>query len=168
MRNEMKKTIINYLLSNSVGCWDGNLKATMHEKLVDIYIKYLGGDKDKLRENTRKLTDNLDTEIDFPLESLPNYGRLWGKFYTRFVELCDEVNDEILEDNLEFNPLVLVCKYKLDRALPILESYGYTFIGGNATCPERFLEVSKDGRTFKVTPNKYFGCKVVETTTGVR
>lgn len=85
MKQEMKPHIINYLISCSYGCWDGSLKATSHEALVDIYTNYEGGDPDKIRFTTRKLTDHLDEEIDFPLTKAPNYNALWHKFYHMFI-----------------------------------------------------------------------------------
>lgn len=86
MKQEMKRFIIDYLMSCAMGCWDGALKADSHERLVAIFIKHEGGDEDHVRQITRQLTDNLDTEIGFPIDCAPNYRLLWGKFYDKFVE----------------------------------------------------------------------------------
>ena len=85
MKNEMKRHIVNYLMSCAKGCWDGALKAESHEALVNIFIKHEGGDEDHVRQITRQLTDNLDTEIGFPTETAPNYRLLWRPFYEKFV-----------------------------------------------------------------------------------
>ena len=86
MQKEMKPYIVNYLMSCAMGIWDGALKADSHAKLVEIFIKHEGGDEDHVRFITRKLTDNLDTEIGFPTESAPNYRLLWRPFYAKFIE----------------------------------------------------------------------------------
>lgn len=92
MKQEMKYYIVRYLESCACGINDGYQKADSHENLVAIYCKHHpSADEDLVRRNTRKLTDYLDEEIDFPLDRAPRYSVLWHKFYTKFAQYADEV-----------------------------------------------------------------------------
>jgi len=92
MKEEMKPYIINYLESCAYGVWDGALKADSHARLCEIYCKYnIEADEDLIRSATRKLTDHLDEEIDFPLKKAPQYAILWHNFYRKFVTYAGEV-----------------------------------------------------------------------------
>lgn len=94
MKNRMKPVIIDYLVSNAYGCWDGGLKASRHEKLTKLWVEYEGGDVDLVRSSTRKLTDMLDEEIGFPLDRAPDYDTLWLLFYEKFTQYAREVTYE--------------------------------------------------------------------------
>ena len=86
MKQEMKRFIVDYIMSCAPASADGALKADSHERLVSIFVKHEGGDEDVIRRVTRQLTDNLDTEIGMPMDMAPNYRLLWRKFYDKFVE----------------------------------------------------------------------------------
>ena len=91
---DMRPYICDYLMSCAVGSSDGYLKASSHEKLTKMFVGHFGGEEDRVRQNTRKLTDHLEEEINFPLDTAPNYRVLWKKFFTRFIHYGKEVLDE--------------------------------------------------------------------------
>lgn len=175
---ELGKT---YLQSNAHGRWDGSIKADTHRKLCELFISgrlgvsndkaaslYLGSllnfDKDSLvshvRRSTTDLTDNLDTEIGFPLETAPNYNKLTPKFIDKFINLASEWFDDnpsLMSDELLNATLREITKNHLGMALPALESYGFKFVDGIG---EEFLTMkSKLGQIVTIRPNKFFGCK---------
>ena len=163
-----------YLQSNACGMQDGAKKAGTHAELcalavseiLDIPMHYAGliyfeGERivDLVREATRPLTDNLDTEIGFPLDIAPNYKRLTPLFAYKFVELVVEWFDEqttILND-MELEKIVSeICRRKFVLAYGALESYGFEFVDGD---PDKFLTMeSKLGQVVTIMPNMYFGC----------
>lgn len=94
-------TINRYLMSCSCDRASGFEKATRHSELCSFYVAAWFGieDADMARRHheeafeavhdaTQVLTDNLDTEIGFPLEDRPDYDELWPKFFERFHELA--------------------------------------------------------------------------------
>lgn len=98
-------TIARYLMSNAHGRWDGAEKAQRHSELCSFYVATVRGvdDVDMVRrgfpvcyENdyqavhdaTQALTDHLDEEIGFPLDSRPDYDKLTPLFFERFHSLA--------------------------------------------------------------------------------
>lgn len=90
-----------YLMSIAEGRWDSAEKAMRHRELCQFYVAAVHGLNDPeavhlshddayhaLHEATQALTDNLDDEIGFPLEGLPDYDALEPLFFERFHELA--------------------------------------------------------------------------------
>lgn len=94
--------IINrYLMSCAEGRWDGAEKAQRHDELCKFYVAVVRGldSEDLVRRHheddyqgvhsiTQALTDNLDTEIHFPLTGRPDYEQLAPLFFERFHDLA--------------------------------------------------------------------------------
>lgn len=92
--------IHRYLMANAEGRWDGAEKAQRHLEMSYFYAAVVHGvSEDQARifhdetymavhDNTQTLTDNLDTEIGFPLTGRPDYDALAPKFFERFHELA--------------------------------------------------------------------------------
>ncbi|TJY57194.1 hypothetical protein E4T66_17445 [Sinimarinibacterium sp. CAU 1509] len=91
--------VTRYLLANSHGRWDGAEKALRHRELCQFYAALpCGADPDAvsvlspeyraLHSATQALTDNLDTEIGFPLDSRPDFDRLAPLFFAKFHALA--------------------------------------------------------------------------------
>lgn len=93
-------TIHRYLMSCAHGRWDGYEKALRHGELCKFYVAAVHGlDPDFVRrtheneyqavhKNTQQLTDNMDTQIGFPLDSRPDYDKLVPLFFNRFHVLA--------------------------------------------------------------------------------
>lgn len=89
-----------YLMACAHGRWDGFEKATRHKELCSFYVAVVrGGDPDTIRRThesdyqnvhttTQQLTDNMDTQIGFPLDSKPDYDVLVPRFFARFHQLA--------------------------------------------------------------------------------
>ena len=86
-----------YLMSCADGRWDGAEKAQRHAELCTFYVaavrgvadsahvrRYHESDYQFVHGATQALTDNLDTEIGFPLTGRPDYDRLAPRFFERF------------------------------------------------------------------------------------
>lgn len=163
-----------YLKSNACGMWDGSLKADTHEKLCVLFIskrlnitteqakkiKYLDDRLSSLvRKSTLQLTDNLDKEIDFPLEAAPNYKKLTPKFAVKFLNFASGWFDDnpcLMSDELLIITLTNITQKKLAFSYPALTSYGFDFINGEAG---EFLTMeSKLGQVATIKPNEFFGC----------
>jgi hypothetical protein len=97
----MEFPIVRYLLSNTHGRLNGTEKAERHIDLCAIFLAsklFCSIDKARSNDNwirihdaTRKLTDNLDGEIGFPIFETPeDYEQLALKFFDRFLELAEE------------------------------------------------------------------------------
>ena len=103
----MRRNIMRYLMSNTHKRLDGAQKAHHHIEMCNIYIAgvlqcYPDGvhfqrDPDGMavfravHDHTQKLTNNLDTEIGFPLEDTrPPYDSLCLLFFNEFLILADE------------------------------------------------------------------------------
>lgn len=95
--------MMRYLMSNAHGRQDGAEKALRHAELCIFYVAAVKGMKDTdlvrrfhedafkaVHKNTQKLTDNLDEEIGFPLESRPDYDELLPLFFEKFHALALE------------------------------------------------------------------------------
>ena len=93
--------IHRYLMSCAHGRANGSEKAHRHAELCLFYVAawFDLGDVELVRrvyedtyqavhKATQVLTDNLDTEIGFPLEDLPDYDELWPKFFEKFHEIA--------------------------------------------------------------------------------
>lgn len=100
----LRFTIYRYLMTNAEGRWDGAEKALRHIELCTFYVGVVHGvrDTDEVRREheddfqfvhtaTQALTDNLDTEIGFPLTGRPDYDALAPKFFECFHELAMKV-----------------------------------------------------------------------------
>lgn len=96
-----RHAIVRYLMSNAEGRWSGGEKAERHMELCKFYVAAVRGhdDPDTVRRQfeddyqsvhrkTQILTDNLDTEIDFPLKGRPNYEKLDRAFFDKFHDLA--------------------------------------------------------------------------------
>lgn len=94
-------TVHRYLMSCAHGRWDGAEKAMRHIELCTFYVgmHYGVGDVDEVRREyeddfqrvhdvTQELTDNLDTEIGFPLKSRPDYEIMAPLFFEKFHALA--------------------------------------------------------------------------------
>lgn len=94
-------TICRYLMSCSHGREDGAEKALRHGELCAFYVAawFDLGDVDLVRRTfedayqevhdaTQVLTDNLDTEIGFPMNSRPELDEMWPKFFERFHDIA--------------------------------------------------------------------------------
>ncbi len=90
-----------YLMCNAEGRWDGAQKAYVHAEMCSFYVAIAEGISDELlarakasdkwkavHEATQALTDNLDTEIGFPLKGRPDYDTLAPLFFERFHDIC--------------------------------------------------------------------------------
>lgn len=93
-----------YLISNTAGRLDGGEKAQRHIELCTFYVAAVRGvnDLDMVRrgrdgheddyqavhDTTQALTDYLDEEIGFPLESRPDYDALVPLFFEKFHALA--------------------------------------------------------------------------------
>lgn len=173
----------DYLESNACGRWDGSRKADTHRSLCELFVSerlevspqkasalYVGSplnfEKSSLialvRSSTTILTDNLDTEIGFPLDVAPNYNRLTPVFVDRFISLASEWFDDnpsLMSDRLLITILESVTKNKFSSVFHALNSYGFDFVDGNPEGKNRFLIMkSKLKQVITIKPNKYFGC----------
>ena len=118
----MRFTCGRYLMSNAHGRWDGAEKAQRHMELCQYIIaSVFGCDVDVARrehENeyqavhtaTQVLTDNLDAEIGFPIDSKPDYDDLEPKFFNRFFDLA------MTALNMPSTPSVAALENKLSNA----------------------------------------------------
>ena len=167
-----------YLQSNACGMWDGGLKASTHRNLCELFISerlhvdprkaatiFVGTESlgSLVRLATLSLTDNLDEEIGFPLETAPNYNRLTPIFVAKFINLASEWFDEqvgLMSDELLVSTLDEITKNRFRMAFPALESYGFEFVDGVGSGSDTFLTVkSQLGQIVTIRPNEYFGCK---------
>lgn len=93
--------IHRYLMSCAEGRWDGAEKAQRHAELCTFYVaavrgvadsahvrRHHEGDYQFVHGATQALTDNLDTEIGFPLTGRPDYDKLAPLFFERFHDLA--------------------------------------------------------------------------------
>ena len=92
--------INRYLMSNAEGRYDGAEKAIRHLGMSYFYAAVVKGvDIDTARihhhdeymavhDHTQTLTDNLDTEIGFPLTGRPDYDKLAPLFFEKFHTLA--------------------------------------------------------------------------------
>lgn len=103
----MEFPIRRYLLANTHGRLNGNEKAEQHIEMSAIFlackkmcsIEKARHDDDwiKIHDATQELTDDLDTEIGFPIYETPeDYDELDRKFFDRFIELAERAFDEKL------------------------------------------------------------------------
>ena len=93
----MEHDIHRYLMSNAHGRWDGAEKAQKHTSMCNILVSVYTQQPldevshtelwDIVHTTSQVLTDNLDTEIGFPLESRPDYNVLAPLFFERFIAL---------------------------------------------------------------------------------
>lgn len=173
--------INRYLMANAKGLEDGSIKAETHDLICAKFISesfcisegkakkltvYSCGESENLvqmvRSESRKLTDNLDEVIGFPLDKAPNYNRLIPKFKHEFSKLINDfmIENQIYTDSQIEMALKNICKRRFDLALFALESYGFRFIDGQGDRDkERFLKVeSKLGQKVNIKPKEYFGC----------
>ncbi len=109
---QMEPVINKYLQSNSNGAPNGALKAHYHVQLCYLYVASIRFCKDyaagmesvndawgsnllytKIHDRTQKLTDFMDEEIGFPLNSEPNYQELAPKFFKKFIKLVRQVEE---------------------------------------------------------------------------
>ena len=105
MKDRMKPHIIRYLESCAFGIWDGSQKADSHTSLCELYVFYHPeANEDIVHELTRKLTDHLDEEIDFPLNKAPRYNILWHEFYKKFIEYAGGNSNGIRAPRKRFTP----------------------------------------------------------------
>lgn len=106
----MEHDIYRYLISNSYGRENGVDKSNYHISLIKKMVAYIKcvtpydqmiieQPFESLHKYTRKLTDNLDKEIGFPLNEQPDYDQLVPLFFHRFIELCLELTPEIQGEN---------------------------------------------------------------------
>ena len=95
-----------YLIVNADGRWDGAEKALRHRELClfffatqrlqekdEVYLRdplYIA-----IHDTTQELTDNLDTEIGFPLKGRPDYDTLAPLFFKRFYALAMRAISEV-------------------------------------------------------------------------
>ena len=87
--------INRYLMSNADGRESGAEKAQRHHELCEFYVDVFRGEDDEdqnwywaAHTATQQLTDNLDTEIGFPLKGAPDYDKLAPLFFERFHALA--------------------------------------------------------------------------------
>ena len=97
----MQFSIHRCLMSNAHGRWNGAEKSQRHIELCSIYLAVLHGTDQEsamtdheiqfraVHEKTQELTDALDEEIGFPLESRPDYDKLAPLFFDKFIELAE-------------------------------------------------------------------------------
>jgi len=169
-----------YLQSNACGMWDGALKANTHRQLCVLFlanklqvsrpiVEFLEIDDkpiiSSIREATLSLTDNLDDEIGFPLETAPNYKKLTPMFAGKFKKLANDWLDDrtdLMSDYTLKNIVNKICKRKFEFVYPALESYGFEFVGGVGDGENPYLTMkSKLGQVVTVKPNMYFGCSFI-------
>lgn len=97
----MKFDIYRYLMSNAMGRENGFEKSERHISLIKTYLSYkweidpydgmiIEDTFDDIHTHTQSLTDHLDIQIGFPLDSHPNYDALAPLFFDKFVKLCEE------------------------------------------------------------------------------
>ena len=95
------QAIHRYLMANAHGRWSGAEKAERHRELCSFYVAVVRGHADPeraAREHrdayeavhtaTKALTDHLDEQIGFPLDSTPDYDALAPAFFKRFHALA--------------------------------------------------------------------------------
>lgn len=100
-RIHLSWTIGRYLMSHAEGRRDGWEKAVRHIELCEFYVAAIRGhhdpstvrrlyedDFDALHDESKELTDNLDTAIGFPIHGMPEYDELEPKFFERFHEIA--------------------------------------------------------------------------------
>jgi len=96
----MEFDIHRYLIANSHGVCDGAAKAHHHLNLCRMYVaskKLCRTDEvddvsdyfESIHSSTQRLTDNMDTLIEFPIDSKPDYDELAPKFFEQFIILAD-------------------------------------------------------------------------------
>lgn len=102
----MEFDIHRYLIVNTRGRLDGYEKAMRHINLCAIFVasmKYCSIDRaksydewKKVHDATQKLTDYMDKEIGFPIDSSDeaDYDKLALKFFNRFIELAEKCIDK--------------------------------------------------------------------------
>lgn len=94
-------TVHRYLMCNAHGRWDGAEKAQRHDEMCRFYVAIVHEIEDvdlvrrthedayqAVHSKTQALTDNLDSEINFPLSSRPDYKALAPLFFERFHDLA--------------------------------------------------------------------------------
>lgn len=99
-RLHLEFAIHRYLMANAEGRCDGAEKALRHLEMSYFYAAAFKGittEEARIHEHdaymavhdhTQTLTDNLDTEIGFPLTGRPDYGTLAPLFFERFHDLA--------------------------------------------------------------------------------
>lgn len=89
--------INRYLMSNAEGRCNGAEKATRHLEMSRFYAAVVRGVEEHqanhvecmaVHDHTQTLTDNLDTEIGFPLVGRPDYDKLAPLFFEKFHTLA--------------------------------------------------------------------------------
>lgn len=167
-----------YLQSNACGRWDGASKADAHRMLCELFVSerlnvtlnkaaIISVGTDRLawlvRGSTLSLTDNLDEEINFPLEVAPNYNKLTPIFVAKFLNLASGWFDDqvgLMSDELLVSTLNEITKNRFRMAFPALESYGFEFVDGVGDGLDPFLTAkSQIDQVVTIKPNEYFGCK---------